>query len=170
MFHRHDIQLLVTSSTCGHGCHQELFPAPSSHGQRRVSLSFDTLPFARAMVSPPLDAQEFWGYLVNSDKTPTPRFEDLLLGIAHYIVRASFSSHQETYAKIESRTNKSLPGTSELSLRPSLQHSTSSSAGIMIACSLRLHTLPFPSYIDHLAAFIRCSQTQTLIWHHPYPH
>ena len=31
-------------------------------------------------------AQEFWGYLINRDKTPTPLLEQLLLGLANYIV------------------------------------------------------------------------------------
>ncbi|MCJ1380591.1 hypothetical protein MMC17_003699 [Xylographa soralifera] len=29
--------------------------------------------------------QEYWGYLIEPDKTPSPRLEELLLGIAHYI-------------------------------------------------------------------------------------
>ena len=31
-------------------------------------------------------AQEFWGYLIERDKTPTPLLEQLLLGLANYIV------------------------------------------------------------------------------------
>lgn len=31
-------------------------------------------------------AQEYWGYLINPDKSPTALFEGLLLSIAHYIV------------------------------------------------------------------------------------
>ena len=30
---------------------------------------------------------KYWGYLITPKKTPTPKFEQLLLGIAHYIVR-----------------------------------------------------------------------------------
>lgn len=33
---------------------------------------------------------EYWGYLVKPDKTPSPVFEQLLLGIANYIVRGNF--------------------------------------------------------------------------------
>lgn len=29
---------------------------------------------------------EYWGYLVKPDKSPSPVFEQLLLGIANYIV------------------------------------------------------------------------------------
>ena len=32
-------------------------------------------------------AKEYWGYLIAADKSPTPPFERLLLGIAKYIVR-----------------------------------------------------------------------------------
>lgn len=32
-------------------------------------------------------ASEYWGYLVKPDKSPSPVFEQLLLGIANYIVR-----------------------------------------------------------------------------------
>ena len=31
-------------------------------------------------------AQDYWGYLINSDKSPAPLLEQLLLGIANYIV------------------------------------------------------------------------------------
>ena len=31
-------------------------------------------------------AQEYWGYLIKPDKSPTPVFEQLLLGVANYIV------------------------------------------------------------------------------------
>ena len=31
-------------------------------------------------------ATEYWGYLVKPDKSPSPVFEQLLLGIANYIV------------------------------------------------------------------------------------
>ena len=33
-------------------------------------------------------AQEYWGYLIKPDKSPTPVFEQLLLGVADYIVSA----------------------------------------------------------------------------------
>lgn len=32
-------------------------------------------------------AEEYWGYLIKDDKSPSPVFEQLLLGIADYIVR-----------------------------------------------------------------------------------
>lgn len=32
-------------------------------------------------------AQEYWGYLIKADKSPTPVFEQLLLGVANYINR-----------------------------------------------------------------------------------
>lgn len=32
-------------------------------------------------------AARYWGYLINADKTPTPVLEQLLLGLANYIVR-----------------------------------------------------------------------------------
>ncbi|MCJ1467156.1 hypothetical protein MMC07_005778, partial [Pseudocyphellaria aurata] len=35
--------------------------------------------------TPPIAASEYWGYLVRSDKSPSPLFEQLLLGIANYI-------------------------------------------------------------------------------------
>jgi hypothetical protein len=31
-------------------------------------------------------ASDYWGYLVKPDKSPSPVFEQLLLGIANYIV------------------------------------------------------------------------------------
>ena len=31
--------------------------------------------------------EEYWGYLIKDDKSPSPVFEQLLLGIANYIVR-----------------------------------------------------------------------------------
>ena len=33
-------------------------------------------------------AHEYWGYLIKPDKSPTPVFEQLLLGVADYIVSA----------------------------------------------------------------------------------
>ena len=36
-------------------------------------------------------AQEYWGYLIKADKSPTPIFEQLLLGVANYIVSACFA-------------------------------------------------------------------------------
>ncbi len=30
--------------------------------------------------------KDYWGYLIEPDKTPTPLLRDLLLGIANYIV------------------------------------------------------------------------------------
>lgn len=38
------------------------------------------------MGSTALAASDYWGYLVESDKRPSPVFEQLLLGIANYIV------------------------------------------------------------------------------------
>jgi len=32
--------------------------------------------------------EEYWGYLIKDDKSPSPVFEQLLLGIANYIVRS----------------------------------------------------------------------------------
>ncbi|MCJ1391828.1 hypothetical protein MMC18_004695 [Xylographa bjoerkii] len=37
------------------------------------------------MGSCPPAIQDYWGYLIEEDNTPTPRLEELLLGIAHYI-------------------------------------------------------------------------------------
>ena len=34
--------------------------------------------------------QEYWGYLITADKSPSPVFEQLLLGVANYIVSACF--------------------------------------------------------------------------------
>lgn len=31
-------------------------------------------------------AQEYWGYLMQTDRSPTPVFEQLILGVANYIV------------------------------------------------------------------------------------
>lgn len=36
-------------------------------------------------------ASEYWGYLVKADKSPSPVFEQLLLGIANYIVPGNVS-------------------------------------------------------------------------------
>ena len=36
--------------------------------------------------------QEYWGYLIKADNTPTPIFEQLLLGVANYIVSACSQS------------------------------------------------------------------------------
>ena len=33
--------------------------------------------------------QEYWGYLIRPDKSPSPVFEQLLLGVANYIVSLS---------------------------------------------------------------------------------
>ena len=33
--------------------------------------------------------EEYWGYLIKKDKSPAPVFEQLLLGIANYIVHVS---------------------------------------------------------------------------------
>lgn len=41
---------------------------------------------AGKMGSNPASDREYWGYLIQSDRTPTPLLEQLLLGIAHYIV------------------------------------------------------------------------------------
>ena len=38
------------------------------------------------MADPYTQAQEYWGYLIERDKTPTPLLEQLLLGLANYIV------------------------------------------------------------------------------------
>ena len=43
------------------------------------------------MGSSAVAAQEYWGYLINPDKRPTPVFEQLLLGVANYIVRISYA-------------------------------------------------------------------------------
>ena len=45
---------------------------------------------AEAMASNAVAAQEYWGYLINPDKSPTPVFEQLLLGVANYIVSDYF--------------------------------------------------------------------------------
>lgn len=39
-----------------------------------------------AMAATAVAAQEYWGYLIRADKSPTPKFEQLLLGVANYIV------------------------------------------------------------------------------------
>ncbi|KAL9137037.1 MAG: hypothetical protein Q9175_001747 [Cornicularia normoerica] len=39
------------------------------------------------MASTAVAAHEYWGYLIKPDKSPTPVFEQLLLGVAHYINR-----------------------------------------------------------------------------------
>ncbi|SLM39293.1 hypothetical protein LPUS_01148 [Lasallia pustulata] len=39
------------------------------------------------MENPTITAEEYWGYLIKADKTPTPLCEQLLLGIANYIKR-----------------------------------------------------------------------------------
>lgn len=36
--------------------------------------------------------EEFWGYLIKDDKSPSPVFEQLLLGIANYIVRSEYDN------------------------------------------------------------------------------
>ena len=33
-----------------------------------------------------MPTEEYWGYLIKEDKSPAPIFEQLLLGIANYIV------------------------------------------------------------------------------------
>ena len=33
-----------------------------------------------------MTTEEYWGYLIKEDKSPAPVFEQLLLGIANYIV------------------------------------------------------------------------------------
>ena len=38
-------------------------------------------------------AAEYWGYLIKPDKNPSPLFEQLLLGVAHYIVSSIKSIH-----------------------------------------------------------------------------
>ena len=38
------------------------------------------------MSSGAIAADEYWGYLIKEDKSPSPVFEQLLLGIANYIV------------------------------------------------------------------------------------
>lgn len=43
------------------------------------------------MASTAVAAQEYWGYLIKPDKSPTPIFEQLLLGVANYIVSTSFA-------------------------------------------------------------------------------
>ena len=43
-----------------------------------------------AMASTAVAAHEYWGYLIKPDKFPTPVFEQLLLGIANYIVSCIF--------------------------------------------------------------------------------
>lgn len=40
------------------------------------------------MASTAVAAQEYWGYLIKPDRSPTPVFEQLLLGVANYIVSA----------------------------------------------------------------------------------
>jgi hypothetical protein len=44
------------------------------------------------MASSAVAAQEYWGYLIRPDKSPSPVFEQLLLGLANYIVRDSFKT------------------------------------------------------------------------------
>lgn len=41
------------------------------------------------MGSTAIAAHEYWGYLIKPDKSPTPVFEQLLLGVANYIVLLS---------------------------------------------------------------------------------
>ena len=44
------------------------------------------------MASAAVAAHKYWGNnLINRDKSPTPVFEQLLLGVAHYIVFHSFA-------------------------------------------------------------------------------
>ena len=46
------------------------------------------------MGSTAVTAQEYWGYLIKPDKNPTPVFEQLLLGVANYIVGNPLSQLQ----------------------------------------------------------------------------
>jgi hypothetical protein len=32
------------------------------------------------------EEDDYWGYLIEADRSPTPLFQQLLIGIAHYIV------------------------------------------------------------------------------------
>ena len=38
------------------------------------------------MANAAAEAKQYWGFLIAADKAPTPKFEQLLLAIAHYIV------------------------------------------------------------------------------------
>ena len=38
------------------------------------------------MATSAAEAKQYWGYLIAADKAPTQKFEQLLQGIAHYIV------------------------------------------------------------------------------------
>ncbi len=40
--------------------------------------------------------EEYWGYLIKDDKSPSPVFEQLLLGIANYIVRSEYDNPHMT--------------------------------------------------------------------------
>ena len=44
------------------------------------------------MESTAVAPQEYWGYLIKPDKSPSPVLEQLLLGVANYIVRYLIAS------------------------------------------------------------------------------
>lgn len=60
--------------------------------------------------------EEYWGYLIKEDKSPAPVFEQLLLGIANYIVRSALPMNlvvvnRQLTRLHGDRMDKSHPGT-----------------------------------------------------------
>lgn len=62
-----------------------------------------------------MTTEEYWGYLIKEDKSPAPVFEQLLLGIANYIVGHSAIDLRRVHRKLTrlpgNRMDRSHPGT-----------------------------------------------------------
>lgn len=62
-----------------------------------------------------MPTEEYWGYLIKEDKSPAPIFEQLLLGIANYIVcfplPMKFALLVRKLTRLHDRMDKSRLGT-----------------------------------------------------------
>ena len=70
--------------------------------------------------------RDYWGYLIEPDNTPAPKLEQLLLGLANYIVSICCclqDSEYPTNVLFDIRVEKLLRGRYDLSHRTSLPHS-----------------------------------------------
>ena len=66
----------------------------------------------------PSAAEDQWGYLIKPDKTATPLLEELLLGIAHYIVSNNHAMPRDQGLMIVSKIRADMSHRGTLAVSP----------------------------------------------------
>ena len=124
------------------------------------------------MGSSAVAAHEYWGYLINPDKSPTPVFEQLLLGVANYIVLLSGALVRLLKGRLtklrNGRTDMLHHGTSIASHRPSSQRFTAWSVVTTTPSSSIPKTHHSPSSTNLWVASTACNPRTIPILHREY--